>query len=80
MSERNFARCFKDEIGVTPARYVENVRLEVARRLLEETDETIAVVAASSGFATAETMRRVFVRALRTGPTEYRRRFHAAAA
>jgi len=80
MSERNFARCFKDEIGVTPGRYVEGVRLEVARRLLEETDETIARIATASGFGTPETMRRVFLRALRIGPTEYRRRFRAHAA
>jgi transcriptional regulator GlxA family with amidase domain len=80
MSERNFARCFKDEVGVTPGRYVECVRLEVARRLLEETDESVARVAASSGFGTAETMRRVFLRSLRTGPLEYRRRFRTDAA
>jgi transcriptional regulator GlxA family with amidase domain len=80
MSERNFARCFKDEVGVTPGRYVERVRLEVARRLLEETDDSIASIAAACGFGTAETMRRVFLRALRTGPSEYRRRFRSDAA
>jgi transcriptional regulator GlxA family with amidase domain len=80
MSERNFARCFKDEVGVTPGRYVEGVRLEVARRLLEETDDSVARIATACGFGTAETMRRVFLRALRTGPTEYRRRFCADAA
>jgi transcriptional regulator GlxA family with amidase domain len=80
MSERNFARCFKEEIGVTPGRYVERVRLEMARRLLEDTDDTVAAVARASGFGTAETMRRVFLRALRTGPLEYRRRFRATAA
>jgi transcriptional regulator GlxA family with amidase domain len=80
MSERNFARCFKDEVGVTPGRYVEGVRLEVARRLLEDTDDSVARVATASGFGTAETMRRVFLRSLRTGPMEYRRRFRADAA
>jgi transcriptional regulator GlxA family with amidase domain len=80
MSDRNFARCFKDEVGVTPGRYVECVRIEVARRLLEESDETVARVATASGFGTAETMRRVFIRSLRIGPTEYRRRFRAHAA
>jgi transcriptional regulator GlxA family with amidase domain len=80
MSERNFARCFKDEVGVTPGRYVEGVRLEVARRMLEETDESVARVAVAGGFGTAETMRRVFLRSLRTGPMEYRRRFRADAA
>jgi transcriptional regulator GlxA family with amidase domain len=80
MSERNFARCFKDEVGVTPGHYVECVRLEVARRLLEETDDSVTRVANASGFGTAETMRRVFLRSLRTGPMEYRRRFRADAA
>ena len=80
MSERNFARCFKEEIGVTPGRYVEAARVEVARRLLEETDESIAHIATRCGFGTAETMRRVFLRALHLGPTEYRRRFRAHAA
>ena len=80
MSERNFARCFKDEVGVTPGHYVECVRLEVARRLLEETDQNVARIATASGFGTAETMRRVFLRSLRTGPMEYRRRFRADAA
>jgi transcriptional regulator GlxA family with amidase domain len=80
MSERNFARCFRDEVGVTPGRYVECVRVEVARRLLEETDDSVARVATASGFGTAETMRRVFLRSLRTGPMEYRRRFRADAA
>ncbi len=80
MSPRHFARAFRAETGVTPARYVERVRLEAARRLLEETSEPISAVAAACGFGTAETMRRVFLRAVEVGPAEYRRRFHAPAA
>jgi transcriptional regulator GlxA family with amidase domain len=78
MSERNFARCFSAEVGTTPARYVERVRLETARRLLEETDHGVEWVATAAGFGTGETMRRAFLRRLRTSPTEYRRRFRAA--
>jgi transcriptional regulator GlxA family with amidase domain len=78
MSERNFARCFTAEVGMTPARYVERVRIETARRLLEDTDEGVEAVATAAGFGTAETMRRTFLRVLRTNPTEYRRRFRAA--
>lgn len=77
MSPRHFARAFRAETGVTPARYVERVRLEAARRRLEETAEPIATVAARCGFGTAETMRRSFLRALGVGPAEYRRRFHS---
>jgi transcriptional regulator GlxA family with amidase domain len=77
MSARHFARAFAAETGVTPARYVERVRLEAARRRLEDGGEPIASIAGACGFGTAETMRRVFLRALDVGPAEYRRRFQA---
>lgn len=80
MSARNFARAFRDEVGATPARYVEQVRIETARRLLEETNEGVEAVAQRAGFGSAETMRRVFVRTLRVAPNDYRRRFRASAA
>jgi len=79
MSARHFARAFRQETGVTPARWVERVRLEAARRRLEETGEPVQAVAAACGFGTAETMRRAFLRALQVGPAEYRRRFQAPA-
>ena len=78
MSPRHFARAFRAETGITPARYVERVRLEAARRRLEDTAAPVAAVAAACGFGTPETMRRVFLRALNVGPAEYRRRFHTA--
>ena len=77
MSSRHFARAFRAETGLTPARYVERVRLEAARRSLEDSAEPIAAVAAACAFGTAETMRRAFLRALEVGPAEYRRRFQA---
>jgi transcriptional regulator GlxA family with amidase domain len=77
MSARHFARAFRAETGVTPARYVERVRLEAARRRLEDGSEPIAAIAATCGFGTPETMRRVFLRALDVGPAEYHRRFKA---
>ncbi|HZD67559.1 MAG TPA: DJ-1/PfpI family protein [Actinomycetes bacterium] len=79
MSPRNFARTFRQEAGLTPARYVERLRLEAARRRLEECDDTVDRIAATCGFGTAETMRRSFLRALGVGPAEYRRRFTTAA-
>ncbi|MHB8241097.1 MAG: GlxA family transcriptional regulator [Solirubrobacteraceae bacterium] len=78
MSPRHFARAFRLETGITPARYVERVRLEAARRHLEEGSESIAQVARACGFGTPETMRRVFLRALHVGPAEYRRRFQGS--
>jgi len=80
MSPRHFARAFRAETGGTPARYVERVRLEAARRRLEDTAAPIAAVAVACGFGTPETMRRVFLRALNVGPAEYRRRFQAPTA
>lgn len=78
MSPRHFARCFRDETGTTPARFVEAARLEAARRRLEESDDSIESIARACGFGTAETMRRAFVRVLHVAPTEYRRRFATA--
>jgi transcriptional regulator GlxA family with amidase domain len=76
MSPRHFARSFRAETGVTPARYVESVRLEAARRALEDGNAQVAEIARACGFGTAETMRRAFLRALAVAPAEYRRRFH----
>jgi transcriptional regulator GlxA family with amidase domain len=78
MSERHFARVFTREVGSTPARFVERARVEAARRRLEESTESVEAVAAACGFGTAETMRRTFLRLLRTTPSDYRRRFRAA--
>lgn len=75
MSERHFLRVFAREIGCTPAVYVERVRVEAARHLLETTDEGVGPVAVRCGFGTAETMRRAFVRRLGVAPSDYRQRF-----
>jgi transcriptional regulator GlxA family with amidase domain len=76
MSPRHFARLFRAETGVTPARYVESIRLEAARRALEDSAQPVSTVALSCGFGTPETMRRSFLRGLGVSPAEYRRRFH----
>lgn len=76
MSPRHFARSFRAETGITPARYVERLRLEAARRGLEDTGEPLGALASRCGFGTPETMRRTFLRTLGVGPAEYRRRFH----
>ncbi|QHA08217.1 helix-turn-helix domain-containing protein [Streptomyces broussonetiae] len=80
LSPRHFARAFREETGVTPGRYVDRVRLEHARRLLEDTVGGVEEVARASGYGTPEAMRRAFLRALGTPPVEYRRRFHPAPA
>ncbi|MFF5291558.1 GlxA family transcriptional regulator [Paractinoplanes globisporus] len=75
LSPRQFSRAFTAEIGVPPGRYVDRVRLETARRLLEDTAASIAEVARRAGYGTPETMRRAFLQALGVSPAEYRRRF-----
>ncbi|MFF3323844.1 GlxA family transcriptional regulator [Streptomyces sp. NPDC002889] len=77
LSPRHFARAFQAETGTTPGRYVERVRLEHARRLLEETVHGVEEVSRVCGYGTPEAMRRTFVKVLGTAPAEYRRRFHA---
>ncbi|MER7111808.1 GlxA family transcriptional regulator [Streptomyces sp. NPDC000229] len=77
LSPRHFARAFQAETGTTPGRYVERVRLEHARRLLEDTGSGVHEVARAAGYGTPEAMRRAFVKTLGTPPAEYRRRFHA---
>ncbi|MEV8391626.1 MULTISPECIES: GlxA family transcriptional regulator [unclassified Streptomyces] len=75
LSPRHFARAFRAETGMTPGRYVERVRLEHARRLLEESADGVEEISRACGYGTPEAMRRAFVRALGTAPAEYRRRF-----
>lgn len=77
MSPRNFARVFTREVGTTPARYVAAVRLETARRLLEETSEPLETVCVASGHGTPETLRRAFLREVGVAPGQYRERFHS---
>ncbi|OHV31924.1 transcriptional regulator [Pseudofrankia sp. EUN1h] len=80
LSERHFARLFAREAATTPAAYVETVRVEAVRRALEETDDTLDVVAARCGFTSVETLHRVFRRRLTVIPDDYRRRFRLPSA
>jgi len=77
MSPRNFCRVFVREIGTTPGRFVERVRLEAGRRLLEESARSIPEIAVACGFGTAESMRLAFHRALGVSPKTYRSRFYS---
>ncbi|MCQ4046472.1 GlxA family transcriptional regulator [Streptantibioticus rubrisoli] len=77
MSERNFTRVFRAETGRTPAAYVETVRVEAARALLETTDITVDAIARACGFGTAETLHRRFRHTLGVTPGQYRHHFSA---
>ena len=75
MSERTFARKFKDETGVTPAHYVEAARVQAARVALEQSSARIDQIALQTGFQSAERMRRAFQRHVGVSATDYRERF-----
>ena len=79
LSERHFSRIFRSELGIGPAAYVERLRVEVARRLLEDSEAGLEQIAARCGFGSAEVMRRAFRRLLSTSPRAYRERFRMAA-
>jgi transcriptional regulator GlxA family with amidase domain len=75
MSPRNFARFFRRETGITPAAYVEELRVERARQLLEDGGDPVELVSKQCGFGSPETMRRAFARRLGVAPAAYRARF-----
>ena len=75
MSPRNFARLYAKTRGRTPAKAVEAIRIDAARRQLEETADRIATIAQACGFGHEEQMRTAFIRVLGVPPREYRKHF-----
>lgn len=75
MSERSFVRHYRQETGQTPARAIEAIRVESARRLLCDTGMAVKRVAVQCGFGSEETLRRSFLKALGVTPQAYRERF-----
>ncbi|MEU5068965.1 helix-turn-helix domain-containing protein [Streptomyces virginiae] len=75
LSVRHFSRLFSRRTATTPAAYVESVRLEAARQLLQDSGHGLPEVAALSGLGSVESLHRSFRRRLGTTPAEYRRRF-----
>ncbi|EKF21069.1 bacterial regulatory helix-turn-helix s, AraC family protein [Mycolicibacterium hassiacum DSM 44199] len=75
VSERHLVRMFRTQVGMTPARFVEQARLEAAKVLLATGDHSQETVARRAGFGSADTMRRTFRRALGVSPGMYRSRF-----
>jgi transcriptional regulator GlxA family with amidase domain len=78
MSPRNFARLFQQEVGRTPARYIEDLRIEAARRQIESAAMSLEEVAVSCGFTSSEILRRAFERRLGVTPRQYRASFGRA--
>jgi transcriptional regulator GlxA family with amidase domain len=77
VSTRHLTRLFRDELSTTPARYVESIRFDIARALLDQ-GHTATHAAALAGFPSYESMRRVFARKLSISPAAYQRRFSTA--
>lgn len=75
MSPRNFARRFAEALGVTPARHVQQLRIDAARRLLTDGQQPVERIAERCGFASAEAMRVAFQRHLNVAPAAFRARF-----
>ncbi|MFJ3466023.1 GlxA family transcriptional regulator [Pseudomonas sp. NPDC090201] len=75
MSERSFVRHYRAHTGNTPARAIEQLRVEAARRLLGDSALPIKRIADRCGFGTEETLRRSFLRAVAVTPQAYRERF-----
>ncbi|MDO5669443.1 MAG: GlxA family transcriptional regulator [Corynebacterium sp.] len=76
VSERHLTRLFRAELGVTPARWLEQARLSTAQQLLLD-GHTVTAAASRSGFGSDESLRRAFDRRLHTTPSEYRARFRS---
>lgn len=78
MGPRQFNRRFVAAFSLTPQRYIEQLRIEAAKPLLESSSKDIQRIADECGFGSAETMRRAFARQLGVTPTDYRSRFGAS--
>ncbi|RKE86346.1 helix-turn-helix domain-containing protein [Rhizobium sp. AG855] len=75
MSERSFSRAFRKQTGTTPAQFVETIRIDRAKLLLESSDWPLARIAERSGFGSLDTLHRVFQKRLSITPSFYRERF-----
>ena len=75
MSLRNFSRRFRRDSGISPAAFLEQIRVEAARRRLEESEESIENIARETGFGSVDSLRRAFERRMNITPREYRQRF-----
>ena len=78
MSERSFARIFRAQTGLTPARFVEKARLTRAKGLLESSDDPLDRIAERAGYGAADGLYRAFQKEMNISPAAYRARFSTA--
>ena len=79
LSDRTFERRFKRATGLTPIAYVQHLRVDQAKRMLEQNDLTIDRISWEVGYEDAAAFRRLFKRIARVTPSTYRRKFAPAA-
>ncbi|MER7566874.1 GlxA family transcriptional regulator [Streptomyces sp. NPDC097941] len=77
VSTRHLTRLFREELGTSPTRYVESIRFDIAKSLLDQ-GHTATQAASMAGFPSYESLRRVFARELSISPAAYQRRFATA--
>ena len=80
VSPRHLSRMFRAELGINPAAYIELTRVDIARRLLEDSAAPIKAIAFTAGFGSTTTLRRAFLRRMGVTPLEYRHRFQTTGA
>lgn len=80
VSPRHLSRLFRAELGMNPAAYVELMRVDIARRLLEDSAASIKTIAHAAGFGSTTTLRRAFLRRIGVTPLQYRVRFQTTGA
>ena len=78
VSPRHLSRLFHAELGMNPATYVELTRIDIARRLLEDSTSPIKAIAHAAGFGSTTTLRRAFLRRIGIPPLQYRLQFQTA--
>lgn len=78
MSLRNFNRIFLKETGMTPGKFVEKLRIEMARKYLEDSDMSMEQIAEKCGLGGIVSMRRTFMRHMMVSPSDYRRTFRTS--
>src|ERR1700761_2308091 len=76
-SRRNIVRRFKQVTGITPIEYLQQTRIEAAKKLLEQTDQQMTEVIYNSGYSDPKAFRKIFRKSVGMTPSEYREKFQA---
>jgi transcriptional regulator GlxA family with amidase domain len=74
-SRRNIVRRFKQVTGIPPIEYLQNIRVETSKKLLEQTDLNISEIISYTGYADPKSFRKVFLKLVGITPLDYREKF-----